>query len=144
MSPPLPITEDDLEGFVEDVLDAGPRAAVQTYLDGHPEEARRIATYVAQRALLRDALRSIAEEPVPPQLGLSQAQRQSYARPCLRCAMAAALGNMTMPCRLHQTPCSPEIERPVSQYASFRGLRWMVRRRVVAVVLLRWDLVSVT
>jgi anti-sigma factor RsiW len=89
MSPPLPITEDDLEGFVDDVLDAESRAAVQTYLDGHPEEARRIAAYVAQRALLRDALRPIAEEPVPPQLGLShliEAQR----RPRLRIWSTAA------------------------------------------------------
>lgn len=65
------------------MLDAGPRAAVQTYLDGHPEEARRIAAYVAQRALLRDALRPIAEEPVPPQLGLShliEAQRRPRSR----------------------------------------------------------------
>jgi anti-sigma factor RsiW len=83
MSPPLPITEDDLEGFVDDVLDAEPRAAVQTYLDGHPEEARRIAAYVAQRKLLRDALRPIAEEPVPVQLGLERLI-EAHHRPRLR------------------------------------------------------------
>jgi anti-sigma factor RsiW len=89
MSPSLPITEGELDGFVDDVLDADRRAAVQTYLDGHPEEARRIAAYVAQRTLLRDALRPIAEEPVPVQLGLShliEAQR----RPRLRIWSTAA------------------------------------------------------
>jgi anti-sigma factor RsiW len=83
MIPSLPITEGELDGFVDDLLDADRRAAVQTYLDGHPEEARRIAAYVAQRKLLRDALRPIAEEPVPVQLGLErliEAQRRPRLR----------------------------------------------------------------
>ena len=99
MNPPLPITEDDLEGFVDDVLDAAPRAAVQTYLDGHPEEARRIAAYEAQRRLLRDALRPIAEEPVPVQLGLARLI-EAHRRPRLRIwSTAAAAAVVTQPGR---------------------------------------------
>ena len=32
-----PITEDDLHGFVDHLLDSARRSDVQTYLDTHPE-----------------------------------------------------------------------------------------------------------
>jgi anti-sigma factor RsiW len=35
-----PITEDDLHGFVDHLLDSARRSEVQTYLDAHPEIGR--------------------------------------------------------------------------------------------------------
>ena len=50
-----PITEDDLHGFVDHLLDSARRSEVQTYLDAHPEIAARIATFSRQREALRAA-----------------------------------------------------------------------------------------
>ena len=50
-----PITEDDLHGFVDHLLDSARRSEVQTYLDAHPEIAARIATFRHQREALRAA-----------------------------------------------------------------------------------------
>ena len=70
MSPP--ITEDDLHGYVDQVLAPERRAEVEAYLAGHPEVARRVAGYAAQRDGLRQALGPIAQEPVPPELSLAR------------------------------------------------------------------------
>ena len=50
-----PITEDDLHGFVDHLLDSARRSEVQTYLDDHPEIAARIAAFSRQREALRAA-----------------------------------------------------------------------------------------
>jgi anti-sigma factor RsiW len=65
-----PITEDDLHGFVDHLLDSERRSEVQTYLDAHPEIAARIAAFSRQREAIRAAASPIADEPIPPQLNL--------------------------------------------------------------------------
>src|ERR1700716_283772 len=77
-----PITEDDLHGFVDHLLDSARRSEVQTYLDAHPEIAARIATFSRQREALRAAAAPIADEPIPPQLNLRhlmEGRRRSQA-----------------------------------------------------------------
>lgn len=67
---PRPITEDDLNGYVDGRLAAERRAEVVLYLDAHPEVAERIAAYRIERETLRAALAPIAEEPLPPEFDL--------------------------------------------------------------------------
>jgi anti-sigma factor RsiW len=67
-----PISEEDLQGYVDEVLEAERRAEVQDYLSGHPEEARRIERYRQHRAALRAALAPIAAEPLPSELNLAR------------------------------------------------------------------------
>src|SRR5258708_17572061 len=77
-----PITEDDLHGFVDHLLDSARRSEVQTYLDAHPEIAARIATFGRQREALRAAAAPIAAEPIPPRLNvrhLMQGRRRAQA-----------------------------------------------------------------
>jgi anti-sigma factor RsiW len=77
-----PITEDDLHGFVDHLLDSARRSEVQTYLDAHPEIAARIATFSRQREALRAAAAPIADEPIPPRLNvrhLMDGRRRSQA-----------------------------------------------------------------
>jgi len=89
-----PITEDDLHGYVDQVLAPERRAEVEAYLAEHPEVARRVAGYATQRDGLREALGPVAGEPVPPQLSLArmiEARRSStWYRPW-RAAAAAVL-----------------------------------------------------
>jgi len=67
-----PITEDDLHGFIDEALDAERRQEVASYLDRHPDIARRVKLMVEQRDMLRTALAPIAEEPVPAELGIAR------------------------------------------------------------------------
>lgn len=86
-----PINEDDLNGFVDQRLDAARHAEVIAYLDSHPDVARRVAGYREQRDQLRDAFGAVAEEPIPPELDLSRmiADRQ-LPRPASRWPTAVA------------------------------------------------------
>lgn len=64
----LPITEDDLHGYIDHALSAERRAEVAAYLGEHEDVAARLAAYAAQGAALRDLFAPIADEPVPADL----------------------------------------------------------------------------
>ncbi|HEY9212118.1 MAG TPA: anti-sigma factor [Ancylobacter sp.] len=85
-----PITEDDLNGFVDDTLDPVLRAEVVAYLAAHPDIAKQVAGYCVQRDMLRAAFAPILEEPVPAELSLSSMLGERRRRPVSRWAMAAA------------------------------------------------------
>lgn len=88
---PLPITEDDLNGFVDGTLTPERRAEVSAYLDAHPHIGRRIAVYGEQRDMLRDAFAPVMDEPVPTELDLSRMiEERRLPRPAPRWAIAAA------------------------------------------------------
>ncbi|MFG1425671.1 anti-sigma factor family protein [Roseixanthobacter glucoisosaccharinicivorans] len=88
---PRPITEDDLNGFIDGTLDPERQAEVGAYLDAHPEVAGRIATYAEQGDMLRAAFAPVIEEPVPTELDLSRMiEDRRRPRPIPRWAMAAA------------------------------------------------------
>jgi len=87
-----PITEDDLHAYVDHTLEPERRTEVATYLDEHPDVARRVGAFAHQRELLRAALAPIADEPLPPELNLSRIIEQRARRPSLlRWAIAAML-----------------------------------------------------
>jgi anti-sigma factor RsiW len=67
-----PITEDDLHAFVDHVLEPERQEEVASYLEAHPDVARRVASFSDQRDLLRTALAPIADEPLPPELNLAR------------------------------------------------------------------------
>ncbi|MDE1147633.1 MAG: anti-sigma factor [Azospirillaceae bacterium] len=78
-----PITEEDLQAYVDGALDAGRRAEIEDYLARHAEAAQRVATYTLQRAALREALAPIVDAPVPDSLNLArliEARRDRQAR----------------------------------------------------------------
>jgi anti-sigma factor RsiW len=87
-----PITEDDLHAYVDHALEPERRAEVASYLDDHPDVAKRVGAFADQRELLRAALAPIAEEPLPPGLNLSRIIERTARRPSVaRWAMAAML-----------------------------------------------------
>ena len=88
-----PVTEDDLHGLVDLRLDAARQVEVEAYLVLHPEVATRVASYRGQRAALREALAPVAEEPLPPGMGIGHLVAARH-RPLLagwRAAAAALL-----------------------------------------------------
>lgn len=66
----LPVSEEDLQAYVDDALGEAERSAVELYLAQRPDEAARVRDYVVQRATLRTALALPAAAPVPPGLNL--------------------------------------------------------------------------
>ncbi len=78
----FPITEDDLQAFVDDALDSRRRTEVQAYLSDHSEVAARVAKDLELRRDLRAALLPIADEPVPADLSLARLiERRGRPRP---------------------------------------------------------------
>ena len=65
-----PITEDDLNAFVDQRLDSARHAEVEAYLEAHSEIAKRVEGYTSQRDRLRTLLLPIADEPIPPALNV--------------------------------------------------------------------------
>lgn len=94
MTVELPVTEEDLHGFIDGVLEPGRREVVQRYLDAHPETAARIATYQTQGEALRAALAPYSDQPAPAGLGLMpliERRRRRFARNRQVAAAAAIL-----------------------------------------------------
>lgn len=88
---PGPITEDDLNGYVDDALPPERRAEVFRHLEDNPDAAARVAAFRAERDLLRAALAPIAAEPLPRELDLASiAAASPRAAPWLRWPAAAA------------------------------------------------------
>lgn len=75
------ITENDLHAYVDGLLEPERQAEVAAYLEGHPDTARRVAAFSDQRDLLQKALAPIADEPLPPQLNLSEMIASRRRRP---------------------------------------------------------------
>jgi hypothetical protein len=48
-----PIAEEELHAYVDGVLEADRRQAVEQFLQTHPDAARRVEIYIAQRQELR-------------------------------------------------------------------------------------------
>ncbi|WP_020206393.1 anti-sigma factor [Cupriavidus sp. WS] len=75
-----PVQEEELLAYVDGALDAARRHQIDAYLRHHPDVARRVEGYVAQRAQLRAAFAPIAREPVPPELNLRRMLEARRAR----------------------------------------------------------------
>jgi anti-sigma factor RsiW len=89
-----PISEDDLNGFVDKRLEARRRAEVGAYLQAHPDVASRVASMCAQHDILQRAFAHVAQEPLPPELTLastSEPQRFNWRLSPLAVAAAAVL-----------------------------------------------------
>jgi len=88
-----PIGEDDLHAFLDGVLEESRRDAVRRYLDTHPEAQTRLAAYREQGEALREALRPLADQPLPAELSLQSLveRRRKTLSGRRRIAAAAAL-----------------------------------------------------
>jgi anti-sigma factor RsiW len=78
--PGRPIAEEELHAHVDDRLDADRQAAVLRYLQDHPDVAREVAAWRAQRDALRAAFAGVAADPIPARLGLERLIQQRLGR----------------------------------------------------------------
>ncbi len=86
-----PVTEADLQAYVDGRLDAGRRAFVESWLAGRPEEAERVAAYRRLSGEVRAAYQAMLDEPLPE--GLARLDRRgSFMRQMALAAAWLALG----------------------------------------------------
>lgn len=63
-----PVTEADLQAYVDAALPEERCGEVEAYLADHPEEAERVRAYQAQKQALRDLFNPLLDEPLPENL----------------------------------------------------------------------------
>ncbi len=86
-----PVTEADLQAYVDGRLDVGRRAAVESWLAARPEEAERVAAYRRLSGEVRAAYQAMLEEPLPEGLARPD-RRRSFMRHIALAAAWLALG----------------------------------------------------
>lgn len=64
----LPITEADLQAWVDAALPEARRGEVEGYLAAQPEEAERVRAYLEQKQALRSLFNPVLDEPLPEKL----------------------------------------------------------------------------
>ena len=89
--PGRPIAEEELHAWIDGQLDPDRLPAVQRYLQEHPDVARNVAAWRAQREALRQMFGAIASEPIPPRLGLERLIQERLTRRWIPWRVAASI-----------------------------------------------------
>ena len=78
-SPPTaPVTEAELQAYVDRQLTPERQREIEVYLVARPEEAQRVASYRAHQIELRALFNPVLEEPLPHRLRLAAAPRAPW------------------------------------------------------------------
>jgi anti-sigma factor RsiW len=89
MNESMPISEADLQAYVDGRLDAPRRAAVESWLAARPEEAERVAAYRRLSSEVRAAYQSMLAEPLPERLASFVGRRSRFTRMALAASWVA-------------------------------------------------------
>jgi anti-sigma factor RsiW len=90
----LPITEADLQAYVDGRLPKSRRAEIEGFLGVHPEEAARLAAYRTQGEQLRAAFAPVLDERVPERLAQALRPRRHRLQRAAAALALSALGGV--------------------------------------------------
>ena len=80
----FPVTEDDLQAWIDGRLPSGRQRDIEAWLEANPEAAARCRAMAAEREALRAALRPSHDAPIPARLRVAHIQaQQDHARALL-------------------------------------------------------------
>lgn len=88
---PAPITEADLQAYVDGRLEPQRRSEIETYLAENPADAKRIQSYQQQNIALTELFDAALNEPVPAYLNDFSGPREAPSRMLRFGALAASL-----------------------------------------------------
>ena len=86
-----PVTEDELHAYVDGVLPADRREALEAWLASHPDDAARVAAWRAQAEAIRARYGAVIDEPVPERLELATITRNRRSWGAVAAAAAIAM-----------------------------------------------------
>ncbi len=89
-----PITEADLQAYVDGRVPETRRADIEAFLSSRPDEAARIAAYRGQSDELRTLYREVLDETVPERLARARQPRRAGLRRVAAIAAWMALGGV--------------------------------------------------
>jgi anti-sigma factor RsiW len=107
------VTADELHAYVDGMLPADRRGAVEAWLASHPEDAARVAEWRALAEVMRDRYGSVAEEPVPARFDLAKLSRSqtSWRMIAAAAVLAATIGGVAgWVGRAASTPAPSSVE----------------------------------
>ena len=78
MPPPAPVTEAELQAYVDGQLTPERQREIEAYLSKRPEEALRVNAYLAHKRELRALFDPVLEEPLPQRLRGAAAPRTPW------------------------------------------------------------------
>lgn len=88
-----PVTEVELQTYVDGGLSEAAKAEMEAWLRAHPEDAERVRAYAEQNALLRSLYNVVLEEPVPAALlAVHPRAWRRYAAAAVMFALGIGLG----------------------------------------------------
>ncbi len=108
-----PVTADELHAYVDGMLPADRKRAVEAWLASHPEDAARVAEWRALAEVVRDRYGSVAEEPVPARFDLAKLSRSqaSWRMIAAAAVLAATIGGVAgWVGRAASTPAPSSVE----------------------------------
>jgi anti-sigma factor RsiW len=87
-----PVTEADLQAYVDGRLDPARRALVDSWLAARPEEAERVAAYRRLSGEVRAAYQAMLDEPPPARIARVGTHPRAFARQAALAAVWIVLG----------------------------------------------------
>src|SRR5947208_15942320 len=87
------VSEEELHAYVDGQIAGGECAAIEKWLESHPEDAARVAAWRAQADAIRARYGAVASEPVPPRFDLARLMRpdRKWSRVAARVAVRGSL-----------------------------------------------------
>ncbi len=91
-----PVTADELHAYVDGMLPADRKGAVEAWLATHPDDAARVAEWRALAEVVRGRYGAVADEPVPARFDLAKLTRPQVPWRAIAAAavLAATLGGV--------------------------------------------------
>jgi len=142
---PARLGEADLHAYVDRRLNAACRAALESWLATHPDDAERVAAYRLLGERWRAAYAPVLEEPIPAVLLHALQGKQPARRSIVRAAVAVAAGALiALAVSLYLAPApasdivhraaiahavyATEVQHPVEARAHGELLDWLSER----------------
>lgn len=127
MNEKLPITEADLQAYVDGRLAEGRRADIEAYLAARPQDAERISAYRRQHEELHKLFDPVMDEPLPQRIAdAGQSKAAGWSRiPLMRIAASAAwigLGTL-LGWNLREVPATQSSVAPEQRASRVSGLQ---------------------
>jgi anti-sigma factor RsiW len=130
----LPVTEADLQSYIDGHLPESRRTEIEAYLAARPDEAERVLAYRLQTETLRVLFNPVLSEPVPPRLsGVPQAKNWMLQRWAAGVAIAVAGGaaGWTLHGQMDEPGVSTQTQRS-NRIAEGRQVANLARQAAIA------------